>query len=159
MMVSFLVISPKPALALILNFTDGVAEFTDFSTGGALFIKRITNTSGFTKTDVHLTISYLDDNGNPDPVLNRVYEQVFESPLANSGTYNVNPPIGTVIYANNAILNQGYTPDADNVRLSGYLTPVPAPLPILGVGVVFSAFRRLKKQTKQLKSLAAPAVV
>jgi hypothetical protein len=113
-------------------------------------LKEIINSTGKTKTDVHLKISYLDDNNNPDPDLDRVYDKVFEADLLNGATYNVNPPIGTFIYANAAIANEGYTPDPDKVRLSGYFTPqdVPGPLPILGIGAAFTISRKLRRRVK-----------
>jgi len=99
---------------------------------------------------VHLKISYLDGNNNPVPNLDRKYDIPFGVDLVNGATYKVNPPTGMFIYANRAISNEGYTPDVNKVRLSGYFTPreVPGPLPILGIGAAFTISRKLRRRVK-----------
>ena len=140
------VIFSTPVFAIGLSFTGGSVEFTDFSTGGLLVAQSaINNNTGTVIDGINLTISYVDDNGIPVPALNRAINVTF-SPVDPGGTYQF-PGIGTVIYNNSAIVNAGFIPNADNLRVSGNWTyqgqNVPgAPwetdsLPVVGSTVIF----------------------
>ena len=154
------VIFSTPVFAFSLSFTGGTIEFSDFSTGGALFVKSAINNSGTVVNDIHLSISYLDDDGDVVPTLNRTIDQAFSN-VNPGGTYEFPPlPFGTLVYSNGTIPNLALIPNQNNVRLSGYWTyngtAVPEPLTMLGaataVGFGTAFKRRLAKVTKENKN-------
>jgi hypothetical protein len=143
----------SPVFAFSLNFYGGTLELSDFSTGGLLTLVSAQNNSGSIVNDIHLSFSYLDDDGNVVVPLNRTIDRSFG---------NVNPggeytfPALSLIYNNSAIGNQGLIPDQNNLKLSGYWTkdgvPVPVPEPFTIVGTLISGVAAFKMR-KKLKAI------
>ncbi|BAY24856.1 hypothetical protein NIES2100_46540 [Calothrix sp. NIES-2100] len=146
---SITVLFSLPVFAANIGIQGGICEFTDFSTGGLLLAKNCINKTKVEVNDIHLSIQYLDDDGNPIETLNRSYNDKFQN-IKPGGTYPFPGILNWVVYDNNDIFNAGQTPNFENLQVSGYWTKdgkkVPEPLTILGSATALAMGINLKKR-------------
>lgn len=158
------------AHAITLNMTGGTCTFIDSAVNGYRldFCKNMTNQ---TVDDIHLEITYRPVNADyPDRQLD--YVQSLSCTLLGIGNcfgHAVAPGNnwegsngGTGNASNILIWNRPGDFNEDNVRLAGYWTkggqkvePVPAPLPLLGLGAVLGYSRKLRQRLKERSKFGA----
>lgn len=143
-----------------VSFTGGSCTFTDMSTSGPLIIKSCTNTRGVDATDLHVTVTLLNEKGGPVVLTSAPIDVEFPAISGNGGVYTFPPEFpfgnGHLIWKAATWQNKFEANDipiwGETLFMEAHWTPpIPEPsVAALGLsGLLVMGALRLRKPTKE----------